>query len=161
MRVRSAHTLAVVGGPSGFGGEAPPRLLVLVRRALRTRHYSQRTEEAYVSWIRRFVRFHGMRHPTELGERDVARFLSSLAVEGGVSAATQNQALAALLFLYQAVLERPLGAFEGLVRAHQPKRLPVVLTRDEVAAVLVHPEQRSERLADFRFDQRQRAPGRT
>jgi len=77
-----------------------------------------------------------MRHPRELGERDIARYLSSLAVEGGVSAATQNQALAALLFLYQAVLERPLGAFEGLVRAHQPKRLPVVLTRDEVAAVL-------------------------
>src|SRR5947207_14875878 len=77
-----------------------------------------------------------MRHPSELGERDVARFLSSLAVEGGVGGATQNQALAALLFLYQAVLERPLGAFEGLVRAHQPKRLPVVLTRDEVAAVL-------------------------
>ncbi len=74
--------------------------------------------------------------PAELGERDVARFLSSLAVESGVSAATQNQALAALLFLYQAVLERPLGAFQGLVRAHQPKRLPVVLTRDEVAAVL-------------------------
>ncbi len=136
MRARGAGTLGGVGDTSPSAAVSSPRLLTLVRRALRTRHYSQRTEEAYVSWIRRFVRFHGMRHPVELGERDVARYLSSLAVEGGVSAATQNQALSALLFLYQAVLERPLGAFEGLVRAHQPRRLPVVLTRDEVAAVL-------------------------
>jgi integron integrase len=117
-------------------GAAPPRLLALVRRAIRTRHYSRRTEEAYVAWIRRFARFHGMQHPAELGERDVARFLSSLAVERGVSASTQNQALSALLFLYHAVLDRPLGAFEGLVRARQTKRLPVVLSREEVAAVL-------------------------
>lgn len=100
------------------------------------RHYSRRTEEAYVAWIRRFVRFHGMRHPAELGERDVARFLSNLAVERGVSASTQNQALSALVFLYHAVLDRPLGAFEGLVRARQAMRLPVVLTHEEVAAVL-------------------------
>lgn len=128
--------LWVVSQAWSRGGASPPRLLALVRRAIRVRHYSRRTEEAYVSWIRRFVRFHGMRHPAELGERDVARFLSSLAVDRGVSASTQNQALSAFLFLYHAVLDRPLGVFEGLVRARQAKRLPVVLTREEVAAVL-------------------------
>jgi integron integrase len=128
--------LWVVSQDWSRGGASPPRLLALVRRAIRVRHYSRRTEEAYVSWIRRFVRFHGMRHPAELAEQDVARFLSSLAVERGVSASTQNQALSALLFLYHAVLNRPLGEFEGLVRARQAKRLPVVLTREEVRAVL-------------------------
>ena len=85
-----------------MAGETP-KLLPEVRRALRVRHYSRRTEEAYVRWIRRFVRFHGLRHPRELGAAEVTRFLSSLAVEGQVSASTQNQALGALLFLYRAV----------------------------------------------------------
>ena len=122
--------------PDGPSVVSPPRLLVRVRAAIRTRHYSRRTEDAYIHWIRRFVRFHGMRHPAGLGERDVARFLTSLAVDGGVSASTQNQALSALLFLYDAVLGRPLGFCDGLVRAKGSKRLPVVLTRDEVRAVL-------------------------
>jgi integron integrase len=113
-----------------------PRLLALVRRAIRTRHYSRRTEEAYVHWIRRFVRFHRLRHPLELRERDVAAFLTSLAVDDGVSGSTQNQALAALVFLYDAVLNRPLGLCDGLVRAKGSKRLPVVLTRDEVRRIL-------------------------
>src|SRR5438445_3588141 len=122
------------------GSVAPPggrpRLLALVRRAIRVRHYSRRTEQAYVHWIRRFVRFQGMRHPAELRERDVAAFLTSLAVDHGVSASTQNQALSALLFLYDAVLSRPLGSCDGLIRAKGSKRLPVVLTHDEVRAVL-------------------------
>jgi integron integrase len=107
-----------------------------VRTVLRTRHYSGRTEEAYVHWIRRFIFFHGKRHPAELAEPDVERFLSDLATARRVSASTQNQALAALLFLYESVLERKLSWLENVVRAKRPERLPVVLTRAEVAAVL-------------------------
>jgi len=107
-----------------------------LRRALRVRHYSARTEEAYVAWVRRFVRFSGLRHPRELGPSDVTRFLSSLAVEGRVSASTQNQALAALLFLYKDVLDMPVGWLSALVRAKRPLRVPVVLTKDEVRRVL-------------------------
>jgi len=132
----AAGRVSRVSTPFPAGGNAPPKLLAQVRRAIRIRHYSRRTEEAYVGWIRRFVRFHGLRHPAELAERDVTRFLTGLAVEAGVSASTQNQALSALVFLYDAVLGRPLGLCEGLVRAKRPKRLPVVLTREEVQAVL-------------------------
>ncbi len=115
---------------------APRTLVGELRRALRVRHYSRRTEEAYVWWVRRFVRFCGRRHPRELGERDVTRFLSSLAVDRGVSASTQNQALSALVFLYGEVLGLPVGWLSALVRAKRPERMPVVLTRDEVRAVL-------------------------
>jgi integron integrase len=111
-------------------------LLQRLRDAIRTRHYSPRTEEAYVWWVRRFVRFCGRRHPRELGERDVTRFLSSLAVDRGVSASTQNQALSALVFLYGEVLQLPVTWLSALVRAKRPARMPVVLTRDEVRAVL-------------------------
>lgn len=111
-------------------------LLEQVRRAIRTRHYSLRTEDAYVAWVRRFVRFSDMRHPRELGPSDVSRFLSSLAVDHSVSASTQNQALAALLFLYGSVLDMPVGWLSAMVRAKQPARLPVVPTRDEVRRVL-------------------------
>ena len=107
-----------------------------LRAALRVRHYSRRTEEAYVGWVRRFVKFCGMRHPAELGEPDVERFLTALAVDGGVSASTQNQALSALLFLYDAVVGRSLGLCTGLVRAKGTKRVPVVLTRGEVGSIL-------------------------
>src|SRR5438094_4401362 len=103
---------------------------------MRLRHYSRRTEEAYVGWAMRFVRFCEMRHPLEVGERDVERFLTGLAVDRGVSASTQNQALSALVFLYDAVLDRPLGLCDGVIRAKVSRRLPVVLTRDEVRAVL-------------------------
>ena len=99
-----------------------------VRRAIRVRHYSIRTEEAYVGWIKRFILFHGKRHPRDMGEAEVAGFLSHLAVEGRVAAATQNQALNALVFLYKALLERPLEEIRGVVRAKRPHRLPVVLT---------------------------------
>src|SRR5437763_10427790 len=95
----------------------PPKLLDRMRDILRTRHYSLRTEEAYVGWARRFILFHGKRHPLELGEAEVAAFLTSLAVDGQVVASTQNQALAALLFLYREVLDRPLEWLDDLVRA--------------------------------------------
>jgi len=112
------------------------KLLDQVREKLRTLHYSIRTEDAYVHWVRRFILFHGKRHPLEMAEAEVEQFLTSLAVEGGVAASTQNQALSALLFLYKVVLDRPLTARIDSVRARKPRRLPVVLTRDEVRAVL-------------------------
>jgi integron integrase len=115
---------------------AKPRLLDRVRDALRTRHYSRRTEEAYVAWIRRYIFFHGKRHPADLSAPEVTRFLTSLAVEGGVAASTQNQALSALLFLYRDVLDVDLPWLDDIVRAKRPARLPVVLTRDEVRALL-------------------------
>jgi len=112
-------------------------LLSQLRRAIRTRHYSPRTEEAYVQWVSRFVRFAGLRHPRELGAVEVTGFLSHLAVEGRVSASTQNQALSAITFLYREVLDAPVGWLNALVRAKRPARVPVVLTRDEVRRVLV------------------------
>ena len=116
--------------------DAPkPRLLDRVRQAIRARHYSRRTEEAYVAWIRRYIVFHGKRHPAEMGTPEVTRFLTSLAVDGHVAASTQNQALSALLFLYKDVLEIDLPWLDGIVRAKRPERLPVVLTREEVRAV--------------------------
>jgi len=107
-----------------------------LRTALRARHYSRRTEQAYCLWVRRYIRFHGLRHPREMGEAEINAFLTHLATEREVSASTQNQALSALLFLYRNVLERSVGDLGGVVRARRPRRLPVVLTRDEVAAVL-------------------------
>ncbi|HQG04467.1 MAG TPA: integron integrase [Thermoleophilia bacterium] len=109
-----------------------------LRTALRARHYSRRTEQAYCLWVRRYIRFHGLRHPREMGEAEINAFLTHLATEREVSASTQNQALSALLFLYRNVLQRPVGDLGGVVRARRPRRLPVVLTRDEVAAVLDH-----------------------
>ena len=114
----------------------PPKVLDRVRAAIRARHYSLRTEEAYVAWVRRFILFHNKRHPAEMGESEINRFLTHLAVAENVAASTQNQALSAILFLYQAVLERDIEQLEGVVRAKKPARLPVVLTRDEVRAFL-------------------------
>ena len=111
-------------------------LLGRLRRELRLRHYSPRTEEVYVAWVRRYVVFHGRRHPRELGEREISAFLTGLAVERRVTAATQNQALAAVLFLYREVLGTAPGALSGLIRARESQRVPVVLTRAEVAMVL-------------------------
>jgi integron integrase len=113
----------------------PPCLLDRVRQVLRVRHYALSTEECYVRWITRFIHFHGKRHPCDLGAAEVEEFLTHLAVDGHVSASTQNQALNALVFLYQQVLEIDLGRFDA-VRARRPKRLPVVLAPEEVAAVL-------------------------
>jgi len=114
----------------------PTRLLDAVRFRIRARHYSLRTEEAYVGWIRRFIVFHGKRHPRDLGEQEINAFLTHLAVKDKVAASTQSQALAALLFLYRHVLEIPFPKLESLIRAKRPRRLPVVLTREEVRAVL-------------------------
>ena len=117
-------------------GVCTPKLLDQVREAIRTRHYSLRTEEAYVGWVKRFILFHGKRHPVDMGEVEIKAFLSHLAVNDRVSASTQNQALSALLFLYREVLEQEIGWIEGVVRAKRPQRLPVVLTKQEVEAVL-------------------------
>jgi len=112
-------------------------LLGQLRAAIRARHYSPRTEESYASWVRRFVVFHGRRHPATMGEVEVQAFLAHLADHGGVSAATYNQAVAALLFLYEAVLGRRLVVSPSdVVRAKEPLRVPVVLSRDEVRLVL-------------------------
>ncbi|MBI2988261.1 MAG: integron integrase [Deltaproteobacteria bacterium] len=113
-----------------------PKLLDQVRQAIRARHYSPRTEETYVGWMKRFIFYHNKRHPAEMGKQEIARFLSSLASESHVSASTQNQAFNALLFLYQEVLQRKIGLIEGVVRAKQHRRLPVVLTKEEVQRLL-------------------------
>jgi integron integrase len=113
-----------------------PRLLDHVREAARVRHFSRRTESAYVGWIRRFIFFHGKRHPAELGAPEVTQFLTALAVQGRVAASTQNQALSALLFLYRDVLGHDLPWLDEVVRAKRPARLPVVLTPEEVRALL-------------------------
>jgi len=122
----------------GTGGTPSPKLLDRVRAAMRLRHFSARTEEAYLGWIRRYIRFHGVRHPGEMGARDVSAFLTHLAVRRRVSASTQNQALNALLFLYREVLGRPGVELEGVVRARRSVLVPVVLSRGEVAALLEH-----------------------
>lgn len=114
----------------------PPKLLDQVRDKIRVKHYSIRTETQYVQWIRRFIYFHGKRHPRDMGATEVEAFLSHLATEGNVSASTQNQALSALLFLYREVLGIVLPWMDTMVRAKKPQRLPSVLTRAEVALVL-------------------------
>jgi len=113
-----------------------PRLLEQVREVARRKHYSLRTEHAYVHWIRRFVLFHNKRHPRDMAEAEVEAFLTHLAVHGRVTSSTQNQALNAIVFLYRQVLERPLGWLDNVERAKRPSKLPVVLTREEVRAVL-------------------------
>jgi integron integrase len=114
-----------------------PKLLDQVRDAIRVRHYSIRTEQAYTAWVRRYVLFHDKRHPAQLGAADVAAFLTHLAVKGRVAASTQNQALNALVFLYRHVLDQPLPEdLDDIARAKKPSRLPVVLTRDEVHRLL-------------------------
>jgi integron integrase len=113
-----------------------PRLLDLLREAIRIWHYSYRTEQQYVAWVKRFITFHDRRHPRELGPSHLEAFLSHLAIERHVTASTQAQALSALLFLYKRVLNLDLPWLGGVVRATRPKRLPVVLTRSEVRSVL-------------------------
>ena len=113
-----------------------PKLLDQVRHAIRLCHYSIRTEEAYVNWVRRFILFHNKRHPNEMGQVEVGAFLTHLAVDGRVAASTQNQALNALVFLYREVLGRDLGTVEELVRAKRPPKLPVVRSVSEVGRVL-------------------------
>src|SRR5689334_13378181 len=117
--------------------DAPPdpskslRLMEIVRRAIRESRYSRKTEQAYVHWIRRFVMFHGRRHPKDLGPEHVREFLSTLATEANVSASTQNQALAAILFLYDRALRQPLPRIDGIAQAKRSRRVPEVLSQAE------------------------------
>jgi len=115
-------------------GNSP--FLERIREAIRVRHYSIRTERTYIEWTRRFILFHGKRHPEQMGEAEVAAFLTHLAVDRNVAASTQNQALNALIFVYKHVLDRPLGDIADAVRAKRPARLPVVLSQDEVRKLL-------------------------
>lgn len=130
------HISRESGGPTPPGGQTRVRLLDLVRHAARARHLAPNTEKAYVYWVRRFVLFHGRRHPRDMREPEVNAFLTDLAVSGRVASATQNQALAGLLFLYEEVLQQPLDRLRGVVRAKRPKRLPTVLSPEEVQKVL-------------------------
>lgn len=117
-----------------------PRLLDLVRERCRVKHYSLRTEKSYVDWIRRFILFHGKRHPLDMGAREVEQFLTHLAVDRQVAASTQNQALAAILFLYRDVLDRDLPWLQDVTRVRRPPRLPVVLSPSEVQRLLAQLE---------------------
>ena len=112
------------------------RLLVRMRDAIRSRHYSLRTEQSYIQWVRRFILFHNKRHPENMGGKEISSFLTDLAVNRKVAASTQNQALSALLFLYKHVLDQKLDWLEDIVRAKRPRRLPVVLTQAEVGTLL-------------------------
>jgi len=128
-----------------------PRLLDQVRSAIRIRHYSYRTEQTYVHWIVRYIRFHKLRHPKEMGAAEVGAFLSHLAEDRNVSASTQNQALNALVFLYKRVMNLELGVFEGVVRAKKSKLLPVVFSCDEALAVLERLEGRDLLMANILY----------
>jgi integron integrase len=119
-----------------FPTPKPPKLLDRVRQTMRVNRYSPRTEEVYVEWIKRFIRFHGVRHPQEMGAEEVKAFLSHLAIEMNVAASTQNQAFSALLFLYQEVIKQRLPWIEDIVRAKRPAKIPVVFTQEEARAVL-------------------------
>jgi integron integrase len=114
----------------------PPKLLDRMRASIRARHYGRRTEEAYVGWVKRFIFFHGKKHPAAMGADEVNAFLTHLAVDRRVSASTQSQALCALLFLYRHVLDDPLKWMDEIVRAQRRERLPMVLTREEVGSLL-------------------------
>jgi integrase len=119
---------------------AKPRLLDEVRNVARMRHLSIRTEQAYVQWIRRYIRFHHMRHPREMGEVEIRAFISDLAVSRSIAASTQTVALSALLFLYRDVLKQELPYVANIERAQKPKRLPLVFTREEVTRILANLE---------------------
>jgi len=129
----------------------PKRLLEQVREKLRAMHYSYRTEQAYLDWVRRYILFHGKRHPRGMGPQEIEAFVSHLANDRGVSASTQTQALSAVLYLYRHVLEVDVGWVEGITRAKKSQRVPIVLTREEVAAVLARMEGRERLLAALMY----------
>jgi site-specific recombinase XerD len=132
---KSFDTISCVP-PTTAAVASSPKLLDRVRWRLRVKHYSIRTEQAYVDWIRRFILFHHKRHPNEMREPEITQFLTHLAVQKNVAASTQNQAFAALLFLYQQVLERKLDFIDNVQRVSRPAKLPVVFTPAEARAVL-------------------------
>lgn len=131
--------------------ESRPKLLDSVRERLRLAHYSYRTEQQYVQWIRRFILFHGKRHPAELSAEEVERFLTHLAVDRKVSASTQNQALSSLLFLYRRVLGIELPWLENITRAKRPARLPVVLSQEEVHNLLASMHGQTRLMASLMY----------
>jgi integron integrase len=132
------YSSAEVRDKPGSGGKIPlmPKLLDQVREVIRMKHYSLRTEQSYVSWIKRYVFFHDKRHPAEMGEAEIRTFISDLASKKSVAASTQTVALSALLFLYREVLKKDQPFIEGIERAKKPERLPVVFTKAEVGEVL-------------------------
>ena len=120
--------------------DSKPKLLDEVQNKIRLKHYSIRTEQSYVQWIKRFIIFHNKRHPKDMGEKEITEFLTHLAVRENVSASTQNQALCALLFLYREVLQQDVGWLDDIERAKRSKRLPVVFTREEAKKILLRLE---------------------
>ncbi len=135
-QARGVQRVGGDGSSPAVSRAGAPKLLDRVRQAIRARHYSRRTESAYVDWIRRYILFHRKRHPSEMGASEITRFLTWLASDRRVSASTQNQALSALLFLYRDVLRIEIDAIEHVPRARMPVRVPVVLSRDEVARLM-------------------------
>lgn len=142
------ESAGVTGGDSGV---PKPRLFDEIRRQLRLKHYSLRTERAYIGWIRRFILANGKRHPREMGGAEVEAFLSALAVQGQVAAGTQNQALAALLYLYRVVLGIDLPWMENVARAKRPRRVPTVLSQDEARRLLMSMDGRPWLLASLLY----------
>ena len=137
--------------PSTAAVASSPKLLDRVRWHLRVKHYSIRTEQAYVDWIRRYILFHRKRHPNEMSEKEIAEFLTHLAVEKSVAASTQNQAFSALLFLYQQVLERKLDFIENVQRVSRPAKIPVVFTRAEAHAILKRLHGENQLMAELLY----------
>lgn len=137
-RLESVAAHRLIARESAAAAPQSLRLLDRVRATVRARHYSRRTEKSYVAWIRRFILYHGKRHPLGMGAAEVTQYLSSLATERNVAASTQNQALSARLFLYRDVVGQDIPWLDDVVRARRSVRLPVVLTRDEVRAVIRH-----------------------
>nr|WP_254048250.1 integron integrase [Uliginosibacterium sp. TH139] len=135
-KTTTAKTVPGAAAPASLEPGAAPKLLDLLRDRLRLKHYSIRTEEAYLHWVKRFILFHGKRHPAEMGKDEVEAFLTSLAVERNVAASTQSQALSAILFLYQEVLGQVLPWLDEVTRAKKPVRLPTVLAVPEVQALM-------------------------
>lgn len=131
--------------------DKPKKLLEQMRDVMRLKHYSLRTERTYCDWVERFIRFHGKRHPRQLGNAEVTEFLTHLARDGDVAASTQNQALSALLFLYKQVLKEEIGWLDGVERAKKPLRVPVVLSRDEVHKVFAHLHGTSKLMAGLLY----------
>lgn len=146
-----SHGAVVSGAAEGTAIAKKPRLLDDVRRRLRAKHYSVRTERAYLGWIRRFILANGKRHPRQMGAKEVEAYLTVLATRGKVAASTQNQALSALLFLYREVLQVDLPWMENVIRAKRPQRLPVVLSVTEVQSLLAQMEGRPWLLASLLY----------
>ncbi len=138
MPLRKSFDTILAVSPSTAAVASSPKLLDRVRWHLRVKHYSIRTEQTYVDWIRRYILFHRKRHPNEMGEQEITEFLTHLAVDRNVAASTQNQAFCALLFLYQQVLQRKLDFIDEVARVKRPAKIPVVFTREEARAVLDH-----------------------